>query len=137
MRRRSNRSSSDQNADIDMTPMLDIVFIMLIFFIVTTSFVKESGIDVNRPSAKTAETKIHGNIIVGIKANGDVWIDKRLIDIRAVRANVSRLHAENPLGAIIIAADRETKTHALVQVMDQIRLAGIMNASIATETESK
>ncbi len=137
MRRRTNRSSSEQNADIDMTPMLDIVFIMLIFFIVTTSFVKESGIDVNRPSAKTAETKIQGNIIVGITANGDVWIDKRLVDIRAVRANVSRLHAENPLGSVIIAADRETKTDALVQVMDQIRLAGIMNAAIATETESK
>jgi len=137
MRRRTNRSSSEQNADIDMTPMLDIVFIMLIFFIVTTSFVKESGIDVNRPSAKTAETKIQGNIIVGITANGDVWIDKRLVDIRAVRANVSRLHAENPLGSVIIAADRETKTDALVQVMDQILLAGIMNAAIATETESK
>ncbi len=137
MRRRANRSSTEQNADIDMTPMLDIVFIMLIFFIVTTSFVKESGIDVNRPSAKTGETKAQGNIIVGIKANGDVWIDKRLVDIRAVRANVSRLHAENPLGSVIIAADRETKTYALVQVMDQIRLAGIMNASIATESESQ
>jgi len=137
MRRRSNRSSVDQSADIDMTPMLDIVFIMLIFFIVTTSFVKESGIDVNRPSAKTAVTKAQGNIIVGIKPNGDVWIDKRLIDIRAVRANVARLHAENPLGSVIIAADRETKTHALVQVMDQVRSAGIMNASIATQSESK
>jgi len=137
MRRRNNRSSTDQNADIDMTPMLDIVFIMLIFFIVTTSFVKESGIDVNRPSAKTAETKAQGNIIVGIKPNGDVWIDKRQVDIRAVRANVSRLHAENPLGSVIIAADRETKTHALIQVMDQVRLAGIMNASIATQSESQ
>lgn len=137
MRRRANRSSPEQSANIDMTPMLDIVFIMLIFFIVTTSFVKESGIDVNRPSAKTSDIKVQGNIIVGIKANGEVWIDKRLIDIRAVRANVSRLHAENPLGSVIIAADRETKTHTLVQVMDQIRLAGIVNASIATQTESK
>jgi len=137
MRRRSNRSSVEQSADIDMTPMLDIVFIMLIFFIVTTSFVKESGIDVNRPSASTGVTKEQGNIIVGIKANGDVWIDKRLIDIRAVRANVSRLHAENPLGTVIIAADRDTKTHVLVRVMDQIRLAGIMNASIATESAAQ
>ncbi len=137
MRRRANRSSSEQNADIDMTPMLDIVFIMLIFFIVTTSFVKESGIDVNRPSAKTGVTKAQGNIIVGIKANGDVWIDKRLVDFRAVRANVSRLHMENPLGSVIIAADKDTKTQALVQVIDQIRLAGIMNPAIATESESK
>jgi len=137
MRRRTNRSSIDQSADIDMTPMLDIVFIMLIFFIVTTSFVKESGIDVNRPNAQTSETKAKGNIIVGIKANGDVWIDKRLVDIRAVRPNVARLHAENPLGSVIIAADRETKTHVLVQVMDQVRLAGITNAAIATEANTQ
>ena len=137
MRRRSNRSGSEQTADIDMTPMLDIVFIMLIFFIVTTSFVKESGIDVNRPTAQTATRKEQGNIIVAIKPNGDVWIDKRQVDIRAVRANVSRLHAEQPLGSVVIAADKDTKVKALTQVMDQIRLAGIMNASIATETESK
>ena len=137
MSRRSNRSSSEQTADIDMTPMLDIVFIMLIFFIVTTAFVKESGIDVNRPTAQTATRKEQGNIIVSIKPNGDVWIDKRLVDIRAVRANVARLHAEQPLGSVVIAADKETKVKVLTQVMDQIRLAGIMNASIATETESK
>jgi len=137
MRRRTNRSSIDQSADIDMTPMLDIVFIMLIFFIVTTSFVKESGIDVNRPNAQTSETKAKGNIIIGIKANGDVWIDKRLVDIRAVRPNVARLHAENPLGSVIIAADRETRTHVLVQVMDQVRLAGITNAAIATEANTQ
>ena len=137
MRRRSSRSSTDQTSDIDMTPMLDIVFIMLIFFIVTTSFVKESGIDVNRPTAQTAETKAQGHIIVGIKANGEIWIDKRQVDIRAVRANVARLHAENPLGSVIITADRDAKTHVLVQTMDQIRMAGIMNASIAAETESK
>jgi biopolymer transport protein ExbD len=119
-----------------MTPMLDIVFIMLIFFIVTTSFVKESGIDVNRPTAKTAERKEQGNIIIGIKANGDIWIDKRQVDVRAVRANVARLHAENPLGAVIITADKDSKTDSLVKVMDQVRLAGIMNASIATNTDN-
>ncbi|MBE0435869.1 MAG: biopolymer transporter ExbD [Methylomicrobium sp.] len=137
MRRTTSRSTSDQISDIDMTPMLDIVFIMLIFFIVTTSFVKESGIDVNRPTAQTAEKKEQANIIVSIKANGEIWIDKRAVDVRAVRANVARLQAENPLGSVIIAADRDAKTHVLVQVMDQIRLAGITNAAIATETESK
>lgn len=137
MRRTVSRSTSDQISDIDMTPMLDIVFIMLIFFIVTTSFVKESGIDVNRPTAQTAEKKEQAHIIVSIKANGEIWIDKRAVDVRAVRANVARLQAENPLGSVIIAADRDTKTHVLVQVMDQIRLAGITNASIATEAESK
>ncbi len=137
MRRRSSRSTTEQISDIDMTPMLDIVFIMLIFFIVTTSFVKESGIDVNRPNAQTAERKEQGHIIVSIRSNGDIWIDKRQIDVRALRANVARLHAENPLGSVIIAADKDAKTQALVQVMDQVRLAGIMNASIATDTESK
>ena len=137
MPRRANRNNTEHNIEIDMTPMLDIVFIMLIFFIVTTSFVKESGIDVNRPSAQTSEKKEQGNIIVGIKANGEIWIDKREVDIRAVRANVARLHAENPLGSVIITADRDTRTYDLVQVMDQVRLAGITNASIATEAESK
>ncbi len=137
MRRRNNRSTAEQHAEIDMTPMLDIVFIMLIFFIVTTSFIKESGIDVNRPSAQTATRKEQGNIIVGIKANGNVWIDKRQVDIRAIRANVARLHVENPMGSVIIAADRETKVKVLTQVMDQIRMAGITNASIATESESR
>jgi biopolymer transport protein ExbD len=137
MRRRSSRSASEQSSDIDMTPMLDIVFIMLIFFIVTTSFVKESGIDVNRPTAQTATRKEQGNIIVGIKANGEIWIDKRQVDVRAVRANVARLHAEQPMGAVVIAADRDTKVKVLTQVMDQIRLAGIMNASIATESAAQ
>ncbi len=135
MRRRSSRSSSEQNAEIDMTPMLDIVFIMLIFFIVTTSFVKESGIEVNRPTAETATRKESANIIIGIKANGDIWIDKKLVDLRAVRSNIARLHAENPQGAVIIAADKESKTKTLIQVMDQVRLAGVMNASIATDVE--
>ncbi len=115
--------------------MLDIVFIMLIFFIVTTSFVKESGIEVNRPTAETATRKESANIIIGIKANGDIWIDKKLVDLRAVRSNIARLHAENPQGAVIIAADKESKTKTLIQVMDQVRLAGVMNASIATDVE--
>jgi len=137
MRRKSIRSSADEESEINLTPMLDIVFIMLIFFIVTTSFVKESGIEVNRPSAQTGERKERGNIIISIKADGEIWIDKRAVDIRAVRANVARLHAENPLGSVVIAADRESKTFELVQVMDQVRLAGIQNAAIATEAESQ
>lgn len=137
MRRRSSRSSAEQNSEIDMTPMLDIVFIMLIFFIVTASSVKESGINVNRPTAQSAEKDVKGNIIVAIKPSGEVWIDKQIVDLRAVRATISRLHAENPLGTVIVAADRETKTYSLVQVMDQIRLAGITNATIATESESQ
>jgi biopolymer transport protein ExbD len=111
--------------------MLDIVFIMLIFFIVTTSFVKESGIDVNRPGAQTTERKERGNILIAITAQNDIWVDKRQIDVRAVRANVERLHAENPEGAVIIQADKDSKNGLLVEVIDQTRLAGVTNVSIA------
>ena len=137
MRRKHRHSNQDETSDIDMTPMLDIVFIMLIFFIVTASFIKESGIEVNRPSATTGEPNETAHIVVSIKGDGEIWIDKRPVDVRAVRANVLRLHVENPLGSVIIAADRDTKTHVLVAVLDQIRQAGIPNPVIATETESR
>ncbi|MEQ9012718.1 biopolymer transporter ExbD [Algiphilus sp.] len=132
MSRRSHRSREEE-AGIDLTPMLDIVFIMLIFFIVTTSFVKEAGVDVTRPSAETAERRERGNILVAIRDNGEVWIDRRQVDLRAVRANIERLHAENPEGAVVIQADTDSRTGLLVRVMDQIRLAGVSNISIAAE----
>ena len=114
--------------------MLDVVFIMLIFFIVSTSFVKESGLDVNRPSAKAAVTKQKANIMVGVSESGDVWIQKRRIDVRAVRANIERLRAEAPEGGVVIQADKGAKTGVLVQVMDQIKLAGVDDISIAATT---
>jgi biopolymer transport protein ExbD len=116
--------------------MLDVVFIMLIFFIVTTSFIKETGIDVNRPSADTAEKKERGNILIAINANGEIWMNKRKIDVRSVRANVERAHAENPEGSVVITADKESKTDTLIQVMDQARLAGVQNVSIAARTDT-
>jgi biopolymer transport protein ExbD len=128
-------TQSDDDSELDMTPMMDIVFIMLIFFIVTTSFTKESGIEVNRPSAQTAERQQHGNILVAISANNKIWIDKREIDIRAVRANIERLHAENPEGAVIVQADKDSKNGILVQVIDQIRLARVNNISLAATPE--
>ena len=128
-------SKTDEDSDLDMTPMMDIVFIMLIFFIVTTSFSKESGIEVNRPSAQTAERQQQGNILVAISANNEIWIDKRQIDARAVRANIERLHAENPEGAVIVQADKDSKNGILVQVIDQIRLAGVSNVSLAATPE--
>ncbi|MCP4078103.1 MAG: biopolymer transporter ExbD [Gammaproteobacteria bacterium] len=121
----------EDEAAIDLTPLMDIVFIMLIFFIVTTSFIKEAGVDISRPSANTAERKERGNILVAITANDEIWIDKRRVDVRAVRANIERLKAENPEGSIVIQADKESKNGLLVQVMDQARLAGVANISIA------
>ncbi len=129
--RRKKVSSASEETGVDLTPMLDVVFIMLIFFIVTTSFVKESGIDVSRPSAATAEKKNKASIFVGIHENGDIWIDKRKIDIRSVRANIERLHSESPEGSIVVQADKGSKTGILVKVMDQIRAAGVTAISIA------
>ncbi len=131
--RKQHVSAELEDSTIDMTPMLDIVFIMLIFFIVTTSFVKESGVTVSRPSAQTAEEDKKGNIMVAIKPNGDIWIDKRAIDVRSVRANIERLKAESPESAVVIQADTDSRTGVLVQVMDQVRLAGVSNISIAAD----
>ena len=133
MRRR--RSKSQDEDEVNLTPMLDVVFILLIFFIVTASFVKESGIDINRPAAATAVRKERGNILVAITPTGQIWIERRQIDIRAVRANIERLHAENPQGAVVIQADRESKNGLLVEVMDAAKLAGVENISIAAEIE--
>lgn len=129
MKRRYQQDQEDSG--IEMTPMLDIVFIMLIFFIVTSSFVKESGVEVSRPAAETAVRKEQGNILIAITRQDSIWIDKRQVDVRAVRANVERLHAENPQGAVIIQADKDSRNGMLVQVIDQVRLAGIANVSIA------
>ncbi len=129
MRRRVDLD--EEEAGINITPMLDIVFIMLIFFIVTTSFVKETGIEVNRPNAQTAVRNERGNILIAITESGDIWMDKRKIDVRAVRANVERMLAERPEGAVIVQADKFSKAGVMVTVMDQVRLAGVENVSIA------
>ncbi len=133
MRRR--RKAESEEEEVNLTPMLDVVFILLIFFIVTASFVKESGLEINRPDAATAVRKERGNILVAITPTGQIWIDRRQVDVRAVRANIERLHAENPQGAVVIQADRESKNGLLVEVMDAAKLAGVENISIAAEVE--
>ena len=137
MRRRSFSSAreADDEQEINITPMLDVVFIMLIFFIVTASFVKESGIEVDRPSAVTAVVKEKGNILVAVTATGEIWVNRRQVDPRAVRANIERLHAENPQGSVVIQADRNSTTEMLIQVMDASRQAGVSNVSIAASPE--
>lgn len=131
--RRISQAPAEEESNIDITPMLDVVFIMLIFFIVTASFVKETGIDVNRPNAPTATVKEKANILIAIDARNNVWIDRRKIDIRSVRANIERLHAENPQGSVVIQADKDSKTDTLVHVMDAARQAGVFNVAIAAE----
>lgn len=123
----------DDDSEINMTPMLDVVFIMLIFFIVTASFVKQAGVEVNRPEAKTATSKEQANIIIAVTPTNEIWIDKRRVDPERVQANIERLHAENPQGSVIIQADKMATTETLVKVMDAARSAGIFDVSLATE----
>ena len=125
-----------EETELDMTPMLDIVFIMLIFFIVTTSFVKESGVTVSSPSAQSASEQESVNIYIAITAAGEVWIDRKPVDPRSVRAIVARLHADNPEGSVIIQSDEEATTGILVEVMDQVRLAGVEAIAIAADKKA-
>lgn len=135
MRKTDISASLDDDSDeINLTPMLDVVFIMLIFFIVTASFIKEAGLDVNRPDAPVTETKPEdANILVIINANDEIWIDRRLIDPRAVRANIERMHAENPNGSVVIQANKKSTNKMLVWVMDSSRSAGVYSISIADQ----
>ena len=132
---RRKRQMDMEESSVDLTPMLDVVFIMLIFFIVTASFVKESGIDVSRPSAATAVKQERGNILIAITENNQLWIDRRQVDPRALRANIERLRAENPNGSVVIQADKKSENGLLVQVMDAARLAGVKNVSIAADSK--
>ena len=128
--RRSLRRSS-KTEGINMAPLIDMVFILLIFFMVTTSFVKETGIDVQRPTASTAVLKEKGNILIGVDANGHVFLERKQIDVRSVRAHIERCLAENPEGAVVIVADKASRTGVVIQVIDQCRLAGARNVSMA------
>ncbi|QDP00640.1 ExbD/TolR family protein [Thalassotalea sp. PS06] len=128
------RIREGEEAAIDMTPMLDIVFIMLIFFIVTTSFVKEAGIDVQKPAAANAIKKPSANIFIAIRENGEIWMDKRVVDVERVSANLEKLLAEQPTDIVIIQADKGARHGVVVKVMDAIKDAGIDKISIAAAT---
>jgi biopolymer transport protein ExbD len=133
---RRHRRIEDQT-EINLTPMLDVTFILLIFFIVTASFIKEAGIEVNKPPAATAEPKERANILIAIDQHNQVWINRRVVDIRAVRANVERLLAENPQGSVVIQADEKSENGIFVKVMDQARLAGVESIAIAAAPEAE
>ena len=125
--------NAEEESQVDLTPMLDVVFIMLIFFIVTSTFVKESGVDVTRPNAETAVPTDASSIQIGITSNNQIYFDKRLVDKRAVRANIAKGLAESPGAAVIIVADALSNTETLIEVMDQSRLAGAENISVPTD----
>ena len=135
MRKGLIEQASEDEAPVDLTPMLDVVFIMLIFFIVTASFVKQTGIEVNRPQAQTAETKENASILIAINDANEIWVDQRRIDIRSVRANVERMHAETPQSVVVVQADNNANVKTLTAVVDAAREAGVVDVSIATEDQ--
>lgn len=124
-------ASEEEGTGIDLAPMLDFVLNLLIFFIIVTSFVKETGVSVNKEQARTAEHMDTGNILIAIRPNGDIWMDKRKLDLREVRVNVERLHIERPDDTVVIIADKLAPAGVLTQVMDQVRSGGIETVSIA------
>ncbi|GAB6094689.1 biopolymer transporter ExbD [Desulfatiferula olefinivorans] len=125
------RNRRKSGTELNMTPLIDMIFILLIFFLVTTSFVKESGVDVQRPVAESAETRESANLVIGIDAEGQVWIQGKHIDVRSVRPRMRQYILETPKGSVVIAADKMSTTDTLIQVLDACRLAGVGNISIA------
>ena len=135
---RKNHSAFDNEEEaeeINLTPMLDVVFIMLIFFIVTATFIKEAGIQVDRPNTTTAESQEDAAILIAISPNDEIWIDKQERDARDVRGIIERLHAENPKGSIVIQADEESTNEVLVQILEAAKAAGVTNVALASDDD--
>jgi biopolymer transport protein ExbD len=130
MRSRRHSLAVGDETGIDLAPMLDFVLNLLIFFIITTSFVREAGITVSRPEAETAVHEENGNILIAIRSNGEIWMDRRQVDLREVRPIVERLHIERPEDSVIVIADKSAKTGLLAQVMDEVKLGGVKDVAI-------
>jgi biopolymer transport protein ExbD len=130
MRSRRHASHEGEEHGIDLAPMLDFVFNLLIFFLITTSFVREAGVTVVRPEAETARHEETGNILVALRPNGEVWMDRRQVDLREIRPTIERLHLERPEDTVIVIADKNAKTGLLAQVMDEIKQGGIKDVAI-------
>ena len=129
----ARRHAHFEEAEINITPMLDIVFIMLIFFIVTTSFIKETGTDIIKPQAGEAMELKNATILIGVRPNDEIWMAKRQIEMREIRQMVERARAENPEGSVVIVADRGARIGTVTRVMDQLSLAGVKGVSISAE----
>jgi biopolymer transport protein ExbD len=125
----SEQDSEDHG--IDLAPMLDFVLNLLIFFIITTSFIKEAGVTVVKPNATTAENRASGNILIAIRENGEIWMDRKRVDIRQVRPNIEKLHIERPDDTAVILADQAAQASILARVMDEVRAGGIREVSVA------
>jgi len=135
MRKNMSRfSGTEEQSEINLTPMLDVVFIMLIFFIVTASFIKQAGIDVLRPEAVTGEQRPTVSVLVAISETGEIWVDKKKVQPTAVRAAIERLHAENPKGSVVVQADKAAKNERLMMVLSAVRAIGISDVAVSTES---
>jgi biopolymer transport protein ExbD len=125
-----------EETGIDLAPMLDFTTNLLIFFIITTSFIKEAGIEVFKPLAITAEGRDSGNLLIAIRENGDIWMDRKRVDLRDVRPMMERLHIERPDDTVVIIADKASDAGVVAEVMDEVRLAGIQDMMIAADPAS-
>ena len=134
--RRTHRRRDHTAEAVNLTPLIDLVFILLIFFIVTSSFVKETGIDIDRPSAVSAGRKEAAAILVAVTAAGEVWVDRQRVDVRRLRAVIERLRAEAPEASAVVVADEAARMGLAVEVIDQIRLAGISEVAVAASLET-
>ena len=133
MRRSLISQAVEEKDEPNITPMLDVVFILLIFFIVTANFIKEPGLEINRPDSDTAETQENAAILIAVGPTGEVWMDGRRIDVRQVKANVVKLLADNPQGSVVIQADEKAVADTIIKVMDGAREAGVTAISLASE----
>ncbi len=133
MRKKHSLGHEEESEEINLTPMLDVVFIMLIFFIVTATFIKEAGIQVERPDTSTADTQDDASILIAISAADEIWIDRKQRSPQEVRGVIERLHIENPKGSIVIQADEESTNEQLVIVLEAAKAAGVANVAIASD----
>ena len=131
--RRHTAETHDTATGIDLAPMLDFMVNLLIFFIITTSFVKEAGVKVLKPEAYTAEHRNSGNIMIAVRENGDLWMDRQPVDFRRIRSMVERLHAERPEDTVVILADKMSKAGVVARVMDEVKAGGIKGVYIAAD----
>ena len=129
----SHHAPETEETGIDLAPMLDFVMNLLIFFIITTSFIKEAGIQVDRGLSVTAVHKDSGNILIAIRQNGEIWMDRKQVDLREVRPIIERFHIERPEDSVVVVADKASPVGTLAQVMDQVKSAGIKDVAIGAQ----
>lgn len=129
----TRHTPESEDHGIDLAPMLDFTINLLIFFIITTSFIKEAGITVFKPEAVTAENRDSGNLLIAVRENGEIWMDRRPVEIRELRAVIERLHIERPDDTVVIIADKASRAGVVAKVMDEVRLGGIKEVAIAAD----